>query len=150
MQIDRHFGDVIRHCAIVKRKDQDATWITDEMLRAYRMLHQEGYAHSFETYCGDQLVGGLYGVSLGKTFFGESMFYLQTDASKISLYHLVILLKYLKFDMIDAQQSTSHLRSLGAEEIPRERFLKILSSSLQAPTIKGSWSGFAEVLQDTD
>ncbi len=117
------------------------------MQDAYVALHQEGYAHSFEIYYEDQLAGGLYGVSLGKTFFGESMFFIKTDASKIGLYYLVTLLKQLKFDMIDTQQSTSHLKSMGAEDIPRKKFLEILSASLKYPAIKGNWSGFAQLLQ---
>ncbi|MBN2480628.1 MAG: leucyl/phenylalanyl-tRNA--protein transferase [Bacteroidales bacterium] len=148
VSIDEHFSDVLHHCAGVRRKGQTSTWITDEMRKAYNILHQEGYAHSFETYYDNQLVGGLYGVSLGKTFFGESMFYLMADASKISLYYLVMLMKHLYFDMIDTQQSTGHLKSLGAEEIPRARFLEILSASMQSPTIKGRWCAFIEMLHD--
>jgi len=146
--IDQNFHEVIHHCSAVKRKDQNGTWITAEMMDAYSVLHQEGYAHSFETYYEGKLAGGLYGVSLGKTFFGESMFHIMSDASKIALYYLVMVLKRLGFDIIDVQQSTAHMRSLGAEEIPREEFLKMLSSSLQSPTIKGSWSQFVELLKD--
>lgn len=146
LRIDESFEKVIHQCAVVRRKGQHATWITVEMQDAYIALHQEGYAHSFEIYYEDQLAGGLYGVSLGKTFFGESMFFLKTDASKIALYYLVMLLKHLNFDMIDAQQSTNHLKSMGAEDIPRAKFLEILSSSLKYPAIKGSWSEFAKIL----
>lgn len=146
--IDKNFHEVIHHCSAVKRKDQNGTWITAKMKDAYTVLHQEGYAHSFETYYEDKLAGGLYGVSLGKTFFGESMFHLVSDASKIALYYLVMVLKCLDFNMIDVQQSTTHMKSLGAEEIPREKFLKILASSMKSPTIKGSWSQFVELLKD--
>jgi len=146
--IDRNFGEVIRQCAAVSRKGQSGTWITDGMVDGYIDLHREGYAHSFETYYEGELSGGLYGVSLGKAFFGESMFYKVTDASKVAFFYLVMLARKLEFDIIDAQQSTSHLKSLGAEDIPREMFIKVLKSSLKKPTFKGSWRGFEEMLGD--
>ncbi|MBN1159111.1 MAG: leucyl/phenylalanyl-tRNA--protein transferase [Bacteroidales bacterium] len=146
-RIDADFDAVIRNCAVVKRRDQDATWITNDMLDAYRTLHKEGYAHSFETYYDNELIGGLYGVSLGGTFFGESMFHRKPDASKISLYYLVMLLKYFNFDMIDAQQPTSHLKSMGAEEVSRAKFLEILSVSMKSPTRRGNWNTFTELLR---
>ena len=93
---------------------------------AYKKLHAAGYAHSVETYYRDELAGGLYGVSLGRVFFGESMFYLIKDASKVALYYLVEKLISWDFDLIDAQQSTSHLKSLGAEEISRKKFLEVV------------------------
>ncbi|MCK4853169.1 MAG: leucyl/phenylalanyl-tRNA--protein transferase [Bacteroidales bacterium] len=139
IRLDSCFSDVIRHCSKVPRPDQDGTWITEEMIMAYILLHEEGYAHSVEVFSGGELVGGLYGVSLGKAFFGESMFHLRKDASKVALYHLVEFARQNNFELIDTQQSTPHLKSLGAEEIPRIRFLYILQQSLTQNTIKGSW-----------
>jgi leucyl/phenylalanyl-tRNA--protein transferase len=136
---DTDFEGVIRHCALVKRNDQNGTWITPEMTQAYIYLHQAGVAHSFETYYNDQMVGGLYGVSLGRAFFGESMFHLMSDASKIALFYLVEWTKRNNFRFIDAQQSTAHLKSMGAEEISRDRFLKLLAAALKYPTMKGRW-----------
>ena len=109
------------------------------MQQAYINLHRKGFAHSVETYSEDILVGGLYGVSLGKAFFGESMFHLQADASKVALHHLVELAKKWDFHFIDAQQPTAHLKSLGAEEIPRKEFLERLKKSLEYPTRNGKW-----------
>jgi leucyl/phenylalanyl-tRNA---protein transferase len=142
VRFDSAFDRVIENCAIVKRKGQDDTWITSEMMVAYRKLHSEGYAHSVETYFHGDLAGGLYGVSLGRIFFGESMFYLIKDASKIALYNLVRKLISWDFDLIDAQQSTMHLKSLGGEEISRKEFLRLLKESLKKETIRGSW-GFS-------
>jgi leucyl/phenylalanyl-tRNA--protein transferase len=109
------------------------------MIQAYIALHRAGFAHSFETYYKGKLVGGLYGVSLGKAFFGESMFYIMRDASKVALQSLVSWSVRNDFLFIDAQQSTSHLKSLGAEEIDREEFLKLLKEALKFPTLKGNW-----------
>jgi leucyl/phenylalanyl-tRNA--protein transferase len=137
---DHDFEGVIRNCAVIKRNGQDGTWITEEMIGAYVNLHHAGFAHSFETYFKGKLVGGLYGVSLGRAFFGESMFHHMTDASKVALHSLVKWSIQHEFGFIDAQQSTSHLKSLGAEEIPRALFLKLLKESLKVPTIKGKWN----------
>jgi leucyl/phenylalanyl-tRNA--protein transferase len=136
---DTRFEQVITCCAEVKRKVQEGTWITPEMKSAYINMHQQGYAHSFETYYGKAMVGGLYGVSLGRAFFGESMFYQKPDASKVALFYLVRWLKSHGFSFIDAQQSTLHLKSMGAEEIPRKQFMQILAEALKQPTIKGKW-----------
>jgi leucyl/phenylalanyl-tRNA---protein transferase len=136
---DNDFEGVIRGCASMQRDGQDGTWITEAMIRAYTNLHYEGIAHSFETYHQGKLVGGLYGVSLGRAFFGESMFYLMRDASKVAFQSLVDWTVRHDFLFIDAQQSTSHLKSLGAEEIEREEFLKLLQEALKYPTIKGKW-----------
>lgn len=140
VRIDENFGTVIRKCATVERPGQTGTWITKDMISAYTHLHEEGYAHCVETYYENNLVGGLYGVSLGKAFFGESMFYEKTDASKIALFHLNELLLTWNFHFIDVQQSTSHLRSLGAVDIPRKKFLFILEKALVYTTKKGKWS----------
>jgi leucyl/phenylalanyl-tRNA--protein transferase len=139
IEIDKNFESVIHHCAIAKRKKQSGTWITPEMQQAYTKLHLNGYAHSVETYYHGHLVGGLYGVSLGRAFFGESMFYLMPDASKLALYYLTEQLKKWNFHFIDAQQSTTHLKNLGAEDVPRKKFLKLLKNSLQYPTKQGKW-----------
>jgi leucyl/phenylalanyl-tRNA--protein transferase len=142
VKIDENFEKVIKNCALSKRKGQEGTWITNEMKQAYIRLFKEGYAHSFETYYNNELVGGLYGVSLGRTFFGESMFYKMTDASKVALYYLIERLKKWNFHFIDAQQSTKHMKMLGAEEISREEFLRILKVSLNESTIRGNWKRF--------
>jgi len=139
ISMDSHFTDVIRQCSKVHRPGQDGTWITEDMIKAYILLHEEGYAHSVEVLAEGELVGGLYGVSLGGAFFGESMFHLQKDVSKVALYYLVDFARRNNFSLIDAQQSTSHLESLGAEEIPRSRFLDLLRKALSENTIRGSW-----------
>ncbi len=136
---DRDFKSVIGHCANLKRPFQDGTWITKDMENAYLDLHNEGFAHSVETYYNDELVGGLYGVSLGRIFFGESMFFTQSNASKVALFALVERLKSWDFDLIDAQQDTLHLRSMGAELLKLNDFLEMLEKSLNHPTIKGNW-----------
>jgi leucyl/phenylalanyl-tRNA--protein transferase len=139
VRADTKFEDVIHHCAEIRRKGQRGTWITDEMKNAYIKLHHEGLAHSFETYHNGELAGGLYGVSLGKAFFGESMFHLKTDASKIAMTALVKWSVDHDFHFIDAQQSTAHLKSMGAEEIRRAKFLKLLEGAIRFPTLKGRW-----------
>lgn len=137
---DEAFDQVIRACAEVDRPNQDGTWISDDMIKAYQALHQAGYAHSVEIWRENHLVGGLYGVSLGRIFCGESMFHHESNASKVALWHLIERLKGWGFQLIDAQQDTEHLRSLGAETIPRKAFLKYLRQALQQETIRGSWS----------
>jgi leucyl/phenylalanyl-tRNA--protein transferase len=139
VKTDFDFESVITHCASIKRKGQVGTWITREMKEAYIALHHGGYAHSFETYFEGRLVGGLYGVSLGHAFFGESMFHIMTDASKIALSSLVSWSLKQGFQFIDAQQSTAHLKSMGAEEINRDQFLDLLQKSMQLPTLRGKW-----------
>ncbi len=137
---DSSFEDVMRACARVERKGQEGTWITEEMITAYTRLHEMGYCHSVETFHEDKMVGGLYGVSLGRTFFGESMFHTKQDASKVALYRLVEKLRAWNFDFIDVQQDTAHLRSLGAKNIPRKKFLTLLGKSLKGKTHKGKWT----------
>lgn len=136
---DQAFEPVIQACAVVPRKGQHGTWITPEMQQAYMRLHQLGFAHSAESWLKGELVGGVYGVSLGKCFFGESMFSCTSDASKVALATLVQQLKAWDFHMIDAQVTTQHLLSLGAKEIPRQIFLKRLQRALSFPTMKGKW-----------
>jgi len=136
---DRAFDSVIEACATVRRKGQNETWITPEMKEAYIRLHRLGYAHSAESWLDGKLVGGIYGVSLGRCFFGESMFFYERDASKVALATLVQRLKFWGFEMIDAQVTTRHLISLGAKEIPRRVFLKRLKAALGYPTIQDKW-----------
>jgi leucyl/phenylalanyl-tRNA--protein transferase len=136
---DRAFDEVISACASAPRKGQHGTWITDEMRSAYIDLHGLGYAHSVETWLGGDLVGGVYGVSLGKAFFGESMFHVKPDASKVALVALVEKLRAWEFHFIDAQVTTEHMISLGAREIPRRVFLKRLRAALRHPTRRGKW-----------
>ncbi len=139
LKIDTNFNAVISNCAKVKRNEQDGTWITNDMIKAYYNLHNKGMAHSFETYLDNELVGGLYGVSFGKAFFGESMFHKHTDASKFAFFYLVEWCKQNNFHFIDAQQSTNHLKSLGAIEIERNQFLKELKIALKYETKFGKW-----------
>lgn len=136
---DRVFDEVIAACASVPREGQSGTWITPEMQEAYVNLHGLGYAHSVETWFKGELVGGLYGVSLGKAFFGESMFHRKADASKVALAILVQKLKSWDFQFIDSQMTTDHMARLGAREVPRRIFLKRLKSALRHPTKRGKW-----------
>ncbi len=140
VRFDHNFEAVIDNCARMKRAGQEDTWIVDEMKLAYIELHRQGYAHSVETYVQGKLVGGLYGVSIGGTFFGESMFHNERDASKVALWHLVDLLTQWSFHMIDVQQDTEHLRSMGARAISRNKFLTLLAESNKAQTKRGPWS----------
>ena len=134
---DRVFEEVIAACSAALREGQRGTWITPEMRDAYLDLHGLGYAHSVETWFGDKLVGGLYGVSLGKAFFGESMFHYKSDASKVALATLVEKLKNWGFHFIDSQMTTEHMMNLGAKEVPRRIFLKRLQSALRHATKRG-------------
>jgi leucyl/phenylalanyl-tRNA--protein transferase len=141
VRFDTCFNRVIEECARIKRKDQHGTWITGDMIRAYIRLHEEGYAHSVETYHEGCLVGGLYGISLCGAFFGESMFYLMSNASKVALYFLVEKLKSWGFDFIDSQVPTEHMKRLGAKAIDRESYWTMLKSSLSKKTKRGRWTG---------
>ena len=139
IRIDTNFRSVMRHCADTPREGQDGTWIMDEMVEAYCKLHEMGFAHSFETYQDGQLVGGLYGIAIGKAFFGESMFHTVSDASKVAFYHLHHFLQRNGFRLIDCQQETPHLISLGAYPIPRQDFLIELESLVTEPSLIGKW-----------
>lgn len=138
VSMDRSFGAVIRACA-APRDGEGGTWIVPRMVSAYEALHGLGWAHSVEVWDGGQLVGGLYGVALGKVFFGESMFSRVSDASKIALVHLCDRLDSLGFGLIDCQMRTEHLVSLGAEEIPRAHFVTLLDHLCPLPGLTGSW-----------
>lgn len=137
---DQDFKGVIQNCQKIKRKDQDDTWITSDMLTAYYDLHKQGFAHSVEVWKNNELVGGLYGVSLGKCFFGESMFATESNASKVGFITLVQKLKKLDFKIIDCQVYTEHLESLGAIEICRDEFMEILEIGTKVEDFQGNWS----------
>ena len=138
--VDQAFESVIKACAQSRTRMQEGTWIVNDMIAAYCNLHESGLAHSVETWQAGKLTGGLYGVSLGKCFFGESMFTRTSNASKVAFVALVELLNTLNFNLIDCQVTTAHLLSFGAREIPRTRFLKELEKSLESTTIKNKWS----------
>ena len=133
------FDLVIEQCARARVDNGEQTWLTDDMMVAYSRLHEMGYAHSIETWYEGQLAGGLYGISLGGVFFGESMFTHVTNASKIALVALCHRLQTRDFDMIDCQVTTSHLISMGAKEISRKNFLKKLETSMKQTTDLGKW-----------
>lgn len=137
--IDSAFDKVIKNCAKTARKGEDGTWITREMKNAYIRLHEAGYAHSAEAWLDGELVGGLYGVALGKAFFGESMFHRVTNASKVAFYFLVEKLNQWNFEIIDAQVYTNHLESLGGEMIPRSQYMQKLGRALDKEDVTGSW-----------
>jgi leucyl/phenylalanyl-tRNA--protein transferase len=133
IRIDHGFGHVIRACADTTRQQQDGTWIVPEMITTYEAFHAAGHAHSIETWVDGQLVGGLYCIGLGRAVFGESMFAHATDASKIALAALVCLCRRAGVALIDCQQNTAHLASLGAQEIPRAQFLQHLQLARTEP-----------------
>jgi len=137
--IDRDFPAVISACANHPRPGQNGTWITPEMADSYNRLHELGFAHSAEVWQDGTMVGGLYGVSLGRAFFGESMFSAIPNASKAALSALVSFLGERGFDLIDCQVETGHLRSLGACFIAREEFCRLLQASLRRETLRGNW-----------
>lgn len=126
VRMNENFGAVIRRCSTIERPDQDGTWITDGIISAYTKLHDYGFGYSFETYQDDKLVGGLYGNLIGKVFIGESMFHEVTDAGKVAFCALVDFCLKNDVVVIDCQQKTTLLESLGGEEIPRTEYLKIL------------------------
>jgi leucyl/phenylalanyl-tRNA---protein transferase len=136
---DQAFPDVIRACAETRVAQGKGTWITDEMIDAYCALHQSGFAHSVEAWHGGQLAGGIYGISVGRAFFGESMFARVTNASKVAFATLAQRLADWQFTLIDCQITNPHLQRLGAYEISRADFLRRLAEALQAPTRRGKW-----------
>ena len=138
--MDRAFKKVMTECARVRLENEEGTWIVDEMVSAYCRLHAAGFAHSVEAWRGNYLAGGLYGVSLGKCFFGESMFTRVDNASKVALVTLVKYLKVNDFALTDCQIPTDHLKRFGAREIARARFLDELDKALDAPTHQGKWT----------
>ena len=136
---DQAFVDVVKECA-KDREQQKGTWITTEMRDAYTALHSRGHAHSVETWQNGELVGGLYGISIGKAFFGESMFARVTDSSKTALVGLSTLLTNWEYHFIDCQVRSSHLDSLGAKCIPRNQFSKMLERAIRVPVAPHHWT----------
>jgi leucyl/phenylalanyl-tRNA--protein transferase len=145
LTVDNKFVEVIDGCR-APRRSQANTWITPAMRAAYIELHQLGFAHSVEVFSSEELVGGLYGVSLGKCFFGESMFSAVSNSSKLAFIKLVQALAKEKFLMVDCQVPSEHLKRLGAKEIPRNEFLDLLKKGLQYKTITGNW-GFLDLTE---
>ena len=136
---DRAFDRVVRGCRLQPRPDQEGTWILPEVIEAYCRLHRAGFAHSIEVWQDQQLAGGLYGVSLGRAFFGESMFSCVSNASKVALVYLGALLSTWHFTLIDCQMTTAHLARMGGYEISRALFLDRLQGALAHRTLRGPW-----------
>ncbi len=148
VRVDTVFRDVMRACA-APRDAHGGTWISDAMIDAYVRLHDAGHAHSIETWIDGQLAGGLYGVAIGRMFYGESMFTRVRDASKIAVAHLVAHVAALGFPMIDCQMATSHLASLGAREIPRAEFSKRIAELVNSGPEPQRWHALAAVPEAT-
>jgi leucyl/phenylalanyl-tRNA---protein transferase len=143
VSLDTAFSEVIRACANVRYKDRDDTWINSDIEKAYTTLHKMGVAHSVEVWDEDgTLCGGLYGLAIGKVYFGESMFFTKSNASKYGFITLVRLLQQRGFELIDCQVHNPHLESLGATLIPREIFLSLLSQQVSEQGFNGSWSNW--------
>jgi leucyl/phenylalanyl-tRNA--protein transferase len=138
--LDTQFETVMRNCSGTPREGQDGSWITDAFIRGYNQLHEMGIAHSVEVWEEERLVGGLYGISLGKIFYGESMFSHVPNASKAGFIHFARALKNTGYRLIDCQQETNHLLSLGARSISRELFLEYLLQNYYERTLAGKWS----------
>ncbi|MDA8016805.1 MAG: leucyl/phenylalanyl-tRNA--protein transferase [Thermoanaerobaculia bacterium] len=137
---DVAFDEVIDACARQNRPGQGGTWITDELADGFRTLHEAGFAHSCETWRDDELVGGIYGLSLGAMFCGESMFYRESNASKVALHALLTRLERWGFAFLDCQITTPHLKRLGAVEWSRDRFLDAVAEAVAEPTRLGPWT----------
>ena len=138
--LDHAFSEVIRQCASTRRKNQDgSTWILDDMITAYSALHVAGYAHSLEVWQGDDLIGGLYGVAMGKIFFGESMFSHVSNSSKFGLICLCRFLSSRGFGVIDCQQETPHLATMGAHSVSASMFYTMIRDNLAEPGTPGTW-----------
>ena len=136
---DTSFKQVITSCAELRKESEAGTWITDDMREAYIRLHELGFAHSIECWYEDHLAGGLYGVSLDRIFFGESMFCRRTDASKVALATLIQNTETLNIRAIDCQMTTAHLQRFGAEECSRDQFMEILEQFIQTITPQKRW-----------
>lgn len=145
VRFDTAFEDVVLACA-APREGEPGTWITAEMRAAYGRLHRLGYAHSVETWIEGELAGGLYGVAIGRMFYGESMFSRARDASKIALVHLARCLEAADFGMIDCQMRTDHLASLGAREIPRARFSRLVGELVDYAGRPGPWTDWGSAV----
>jgi len=138
--MDKAFESVISECASVHQRKAGDTWITDDMIDSYIQLHHSGFAHSVESWFNGKLVGGLYGISLGSAFFGESMYAKKSNASKVAFVHLIQQLVNWKFTLIDCQVATKHLKTFGAHDITRTEFMILLKCSLEEKTRKGKWT----------
>ncbi len=151
VKLDLNFTPVMRHCAKIPRRGQQGSWILPEVIESYTALHLRGFAHSVEVYDGQgKLVGGLYGISTGRAFFGESMFSLVPDASKVALAHMVELAKIWNFDFIDCQIPSDHLIRLGAVRVDRERFLDELEQTQRSLGVHGSWREYECLLAEME
>ncbi|MGH1335991.1 MAG: leucyl/phenylalanyl-tRNA--protein transferase [Aureispira sp.] len=147
LRFDTAFEEVLANCASIKRAGQDGTWLIPEMRKAYQKLHAYGYAHSVEAWQDGELVGGLYGVSLGRCFFGESMFAKVSNASKVALIGLAQQLDAHGFELIDCQSETKHLGTMGANFIERQVFLDFLEKNRTYPTQRGLWTNWTTAIQ---
>jgi leucyl/phenylalanyl-tRNA--protein transferase len=139
VRADTAFDAVLDACATLPRRGQDGTWITAEMARAYVVLHRLGHAHSVEVHDGERLVGGIYGIAIGRMFIGESMFSAESGGSKIALAALAARLRAWGWPLVDAQVENPHLRTLGAERMPRDAFLATVAALVDLPAPIGSW-----------
>ncbi|MFO7718652.1 MAG: leucyl/phenylalanyl-tRNA--protein transferase [Thermodesulfobacteriota bacterium] len=149
--VDRAFAEVIRGCARATRPEGEGTWLTPEMIMAYTRLHDLGYAHSVEAWQGGRVVGGIYGVALGRVFFGESMFYTLPNASKIALVALIHVLRQRGFVCLDCQQTTQHMLRFGGREVSRRCLLSLVQNSLaETGLVAGSWDGGEDLVWDSD
>lgn len=148
VSFDTAFTQVIYACGSSPRPGQDGTWLGRDMMEAYTRLHELGYAHSVEVWLEDELVGGLYGIAIGKVFCGESMFAKASNASKVGFISLVKGLERMGFAVVDCQIYTDHLASLGAEEIEREEFERMLERYIPEPSLNGKWTKLAELQAD--
>ncbi len=137
---DTAFTDVMRHCAAAPRAGQGGTWLTEDLMTGFAELHEWGFAHSVESWHGDRMVGGVYGLALGGVFCGESMFHAERDASKVAFVTLVERLRHWGFRMVDCQIHTGHLEQLGAREWHRDHFLDELELAIRDPTRRGKWT----------
>lgn len=146
--IDNCFRKVIEEAALVHKKNDYITWITKEMIEAYWELHKKGYAHSVEAWQDGNLVGGLYGVAIGRIFFGESMFTKVDNASKAAFLTLVKIFKKKNFELIDSQVYNDHIASLGGKNIPRSLYLDTLKKLISYDTYIGNWSDWINILDD--
>ena len=150
IRIDTAFEDVIAACAKTPRPQGEGTWLVNDMIEAYLDLHESGLAHSVEAWRDGELMGGLYGVSLGKAFFGESMFFRTPNASKAAFVTLCRLLHEWEFHLVDCQQTTPHMLALGAQEMRRREFMGLLKCAIRMPTRRGAWGipeGFQQRLE---
>lgn len=138
--IDKDFKRVINNCSTIKRSHEEGTWIVDDMIEAYTLMHKMGWVHSVEVWDDNELIGGLYGISIGRIFCGESMFAKKSNSSKVALIALSLYLNEKGFEIIDCQQPTEHLRSMGAIEVSREDFLNILKDTQKNESVVGSWN----------